>query len=519
MKRLIALLLFSALLLSGCAQQNAPPIVSEETSAESTAPAHAPTAGGVTVKTDYSAYTPHATQAAKYTRLSDEFLPDLRPSDHYGMLIPFVGSALYLPIDGDMVYTMDGLYGMTDAKGCIVVDAVYSDISPLYTGWSDQTLPFWTLRRFVTAEDGSKQTLCALASFDGSIVTDCIYTEILVGGEGIFLFTEQDGARSFTLLDFSGQELLSSDALPFADRLRYVPYCYAYGEGVLTVCLDDDFAYYYADLQGNLLSGPYLNASAFIGGRGVVMTTEAYALVDRSGNILHEASCEYLMSLPDGRSIADYGDNTCYLLDADGTILLGGSGIQFITQTDCGYVLYYEDYTTAYYDHDCNLLFGGAIPEGWEQIGNSALFCDYRPEGILIKNMLTGAEQLFDAEYFLDLSCGEKTLFCTMSYDADRNRVRIMDDSFQELAKTDRTPECLTDRLTGSSYLVLYQNGSAQFLTPELMPLCSVPAGQSERRPQVFGDRILLNDDRCCAQYDLSGNLLFYYPFLSAMDD
>ena len=182
MKRLLCLLLTAALLLGGCALTDTPEPSETEAPTQSTEaptePHYATTAGGITVKSDYSAYTARVAPEAKYTRLSEGPLPELLPSEDYGAIYPYIGSELY---STEYDFSAGYLYGMVDENGRILTDPVYTNAALLSDYGVYRSSPFWLLERVgevYTNEYGyeTADRFYALASLDGSFVTDCIYT-------------------------------------------------------------------------------------------------------------------------------------------------------------------------------------------------------------------------------------------------------------------------------------------------------------------------------------------------------
>ena len=103
------------------------------------------TAGGVAVHTDYSAYTPYAAPEPVYTRLTPEHIADLKASDDYGAIYPFMGERLYSPSG----WGNGGYFGFFDDSGRIVADPTYSSVIQMcsYTGRSMEYKPYWLLSR------------------------------------------------------------------------------------------------------------------------------------------------------------------------------------------------------------------------------------------------------------------------------------------------------------------------------------------------------------------------------------
>jgi hypothetical protein len=75
-----------ALLFPACAVQEKPPAAPPSV----VTPAPSPEVTYI-VRTDYAHLTPYEPVKEVYTRLSEEFMPELIPSDDYGPLLPYAG--------------------------------------------------------------------------------------------------------------------------------------------------------------------------------------------------------------------------------------------------------------------------------------------------------------------------------------------------------------------------------------------------------------------------------------------
>ncbi len=261
------------------------------------------TAGGVTVHTDYSHYTPYEAPQSVGGRLTEEWIPDLMPSDNYGMLYPFAGSLLYSNYYYGYGYAglAGAMYGLFDESGRVVADPTYTEIEQLVcydyssftTTWT--RLPMLRLARSgevtrVEYDDWSYLdggNVYALATLDGSFVTDCVYGFVKGLKCGV-LAMESYNEPSFTLYGLDGSVLLTERDLSFAERVREYGYgSMLYGDGLLTIGLDDGF--YYMDLTGSLKLGPYQSAEPFSDGRAVVSLEEGrYGVIDTEGNFVLE---------------------------------------------------------------------------------------------------------------------------------------------------------------------------------------------------------------------------------------
>ena len=95
------------------------------------------------VITDYSGLTAYRSPRSMHTRLASGALPELVPSDGYGMLLPYSGSYAK-PGSGGYQVTK---YGLVTIDGVIVTDAVYDSISRvnIYTVDTQVTKPAYML--------------------------------------------------------------------------------------------------------------------------------------------------------------------------------------------------------------------------------------------------------------------------------------------------------------------------------------------------------------------------------------
>lgn len=259
MKRIVFFLLLTALLLTACTSTTPPTEPSTQPTEATKVTEPTQTAGGVRVKTDYSAYAERSAVTPQYTRWSDEPLTDLQPSDEYGTLYPFPGVPQYDSYGAGYTDFYGYLYGMVDAEGRIAADPVYASVELLIDRNSLTRLPLWVLKkRGPVSEDGrSTDDFYALAAQDGSFVTDCIYRAVFCRDDRVIAVRGLDDSLSFDVFDLQGNLLLSSEDLEFSDRITDDTYSLTYGEGLLTVPLGtgefyetDTYSQYYYHAAG-----------------------------------------------------------------------------------------------------------------------------------------------------------------------------------------------------------------------------------------------------------------------------
>ena len=521
MRRLFAVLLL-ALLLTACA--------TPQPAAPSSAPTDAPAQSGVTVKTDYSAYTPHTALEPLYTRLSEDFISDLQPSEDYGRLYPFAGSTLTHATEDGHGYQAGSLYGMVDSKGRIVADPVYHDISLLQDKDGDP-MPYWLLGR-ASGQEG--EYLYAIASLDGSFVTDCIYNSYIYGSDShITAIQETDDSCRFDVYTLEGELVLRSEDLLFRERIKAILCPSGFSEGLFTIGLAPDnpnanySEYYYINIAGELVLGPYQSyhlyhaPTSFSEGMAVVrIMTGEFAYIDHDGNILLKGYSD-ASNFKDGTAIvSDSASDSWQVIDAAGNVLIDGSDNYYIQREDTGFIVH-SDAGLTYYDKDCNLLYGGPVGNQYRRLTESGIFYDIYADDCTLLDANTGHQQVLEVEHY-NYAYSLESLDYFSCYCLDKENQTfsfvLMDDTLTERLSGPGFINALTDAF--SDDVLLWQNapGSVTVYDAALTPLFKIPTSSFDSL-QRYGDRICCTDAFACSYYDLEGNLLFRYPPTNSMED
>lgn len=526
MKYLISMLLLLAVLLTACGAPRPVEIPTLDPDASTTK-------SGITVKTDYSAYSTYTGMEPLYTRLSEDFISDLRPSDDYGMLYPFAGSTLTQSTAAGYAYTVGYLYGMIDNSGRIVVDPVYSEITLLVDQTESVEMPLWLLSR-TDKEEGDElswgSSTYALASLDGSFVTDCIYD--FVFGYGTHAIAVQEGAEEFRfdLFDLDGNLILASETLPFRDELSGA-WRIGYGEELLTVALQagvdengyEICSYYFADLEGNLVLGPYQEAEPFSDGLALVWdeAERSYAFIDHSGSVVC-GGYSYADHFRNGTAVVtDEATGRNQVIDATGAVLIDTVlDVYYIERRDSGYWAYGTTAIT-YYDTEGNLLYGGPVDDDLQYLTDSGIFLDRTTSPYELVDMVTGQRQAIltpDSDYAYNLYGTDYYYVRCWDQEGGVSSYVLMDETFSERLSGVGFISSLIDPLT---YDVLpYANGlgKVSIYDAALTPLFEITTTSFDDLSR-YGDRIRCTDDFSCSYFDLEGNLIFHYPLINSMED
>ena len=550
MKRLLCLLLTAALLLGGCALTDTPEPSETEAPTQSTEaptePHYATTAGGITVKSDYSAYTARVAPEAKYTRLSEGPLPELLPSEDYGAIYPYIGSELY---STEYDFSAGYLYGMVDENGRILTDPVYTNAALLSDYGVYRSSPFWLLERggeVYTDEYGyeTADSFYALASLDGSFVTDCIYSGVTGCGDVALATRRVNGEIVLEIFDTSGNLIFSSLEHPLERPLSPYAYGFGYSDGILRLYAETGeydsyeswdgeteyypiYGYYFADLDGNLLSGPYQSAGSLSGGYSAVeLSNGNYTYIGREPCYLTDTEFLYAGDFIDGYvcvDFADDGEGPYCIVDTDGEIINELEGMYTPYYYSRAYHIYDSAGNENIYDSRGELLYSTATTaDGWtgyNQFIDTLLLYDSNGNyhSGMLRSTETGATYEIPDGYQLDSSFLPYVLL--NRYDENYRCVSyvLLDMDLNEVSSGRGSLSQEDDCITGTSYFI--NSGSPlRLYDMEMNELC-VFSGSSGRCQWIYGDRIMLMDSFSCSYYDLDGNLLFRYLLDDAMGD
>lgn len=559
MKRLICILLLLAL-LTGCAAPGSTgdtcrtedPVEAEKEAAQDPQPEKTPepepedvhepveepepsgtTAGGVTVHTDYSNYTPRVAEAPRYTRLTEEFIPDLQPSDGCGMLYPFVGSLLYSVGTNGYSYQAGETYGLMDETGRIVADATYMEISVLsyYDSMHYQTVEVPMLRLSRAGEatliemDGwsyiDGYTLYGLASFDGKFVLPCEYGHVSAFACGVLVMDDYQ-ADAFTIYDFEGNVLLTERDLAI-DAGKLTDWSYGslqYSEGCFTIELAD--GRWVMDLDGSLLHGPYYNIGTYSNGVAAASAdAEHYGFVDYAGNWVVEPKYDWAYSAEDGSCICRSETGMMHVFDAQGAERFSVKA-DYLEVADYGYRAgSYSSQFAAHYDRDGELIRQES--ESWYQVDyRGSVYYRETNGGLELFNVSTGAQAVLEnADYLHTIYAGGMDF---VPLDVPYISLTRTDGSLSLISKEDFSTVLelspggwvsgAIDPVTGSQYLC-EQAGGAFRLYDESLRLI----GTYDSAPYLYNGMIRTTDDRFCTWQDVDGSVIFRYSLAASLSD
>lgn len=354
MKRiLIVLILLSAILLTSC-HQGAD--ISDDVTGETTVQTTWPSSG---VKTDYSGLTPYEPLQEVFTRLSEEEMSELIPSDDYGILLPYAGSILY----SEFGSAVSSKYGLITSNGMMVTDAIYSSAYQIgiYDNTNDTILYQSAYLLSVSPEEidlddpDSQSSLYAACGLDGSWITSFDYT-IASYNEDIIVMVRDIETSDIDVFDYNGKLLYNMKDLAYIDQLATwaLSMLYESGEGYTTLQLSDGRMAFLENLTGDIIlteyemafsftdglaviekdglwgyintdfetviDPKYMGANPFVNGNAIVQLTNGnYCLIDQEGNTLYTSSEGPIYGL-DSNFYCVYDTNGDPLLYLDGDL-------------------------------------------------------------------------------------------------------------------------------------------------------------------------------------------------------
>lgn len=544
MKRILPLFLLLVLLLTACAQTPSATPTDAATDAPTAEPTLTiePPSSGSGVKTDYSEYVPREAVAPKYTRLSEEYTEEFRPSDDYGTVYPFVGAELYSEYG-----SLGEMYGIMDENGRILVDPVYSSYYILSEYHNNERicLPFYAFGKVadylvVCGDEASSYSeadiLYAIISTDGSFATDCIYQDVSASGGCIIASRAYGDTLSFDVFDAEGELLLSSEDLALRNRFSANSRP-EYSDGVLTVGLKtgeyhdytdyndepvEKYAVYLMDMEGNLLCGPYGEySSPYHEGFAIAeVGDEVFQIIDRNGQPLTDTEFGSASYFQNGYSVVSNPHSILsYVIDTEGNTYLKDGEYLYIYWNG-NYFRAEGANTVCFFDASLQKIYEMPLSEDWYPFGNTLYLTRYNESGFLeLQHSPDGKTYRCESEdaYASMFEENGNMVISINEYRDEEWYYTFLDESFRVLSEGKGEPYEQTDIFDSSTRIVISNEGTRIYDTAlnELFRL-SVSRGVSVT---LLNGRCMVTDSLTCRQYDADGELVFCYPLLSGTGD
>ena len=347
-------LLFLALALTACGQQ--PAAQAGATDAQSAAQEYSVP----TFRLDNLPALPSYTGLPKeiYTRYSQEaYVNTLKPAADYGQLYPYFGKTLL-----DSFEAAEFRYGLSDAQGRIVVDPVYSSVSPVDTG-PDQGADYWKLVYPVDKLDAEAQqalqatgvydtrTRYQFAKADGTWVSPVYFgNDATLSGDRVIVTLQNNDpqyayspiASKYQLYDLEGNLISEGDGAisGFSGDLAVVHNMKDYDSPA--VCT-------YIDKNGKTaIAGPFSSATDFLNGQACVALDNdtLFAVIDGQGNyIIQPEKIGDSVSLSDNSDYMAFTENGLQgMIDRMGNIVVPAvyNSVPYYDNSDGSLLLAYK---------------------------------------------------------------------------------------------------------------------------------------------------------------------------------
>jgi len=284
------------------------------------------------VRTDYSALTPYVPPNNMYSRLRPGPLPELLPSNDYGMLLPYSGAVVM-----DNGNLREVRSGFVTIDGVIVTDLVYDRIerAAYYLPLDIMERPAYRLVVNTMSPESSMyfhQSKAAACALDGSWITEFDYVEVIFSDTVIFLIRDH-GSYDIDVYDYSGRKLYNTLELEWINDIHPNQWpgslAYDVSEGYGFVKMQDGTVAAYEALTGNIRNTEYAGAWAFCEGFATVTKNsidsgdypELWGYINRDFELVIPPAYTQVRSFQHGWAVVETGDGSQQIINTRGETL------------------------------------------------------------------------------------------------------------------------------------------------------------------------------------------------------
>ena len=473
------------------------------------------------VVSDLSRFSTAETDSV-FSRLTSEHMENVSARDDYGAIYPFHGTSFFELYD-DESYTAGYYDGLFDSSGRIIADPVYADVS-LATYWdpaSDKisSLPIWLLKKadgkVLSVTDGwediEDRSKVALASADGSFVTECIYDGIRSTKNAVVAVKDKDGT-DFTVFDANGNILLTEKDIHFSDRLipGISPFSISKYDEVYTIELTDGSWLF--DSDGEILAGPgYIGE--FTEGFAVVSDLESgkHSLIDQAGRNAVDGYFDNITPFHNGIAVFSR-DGIVSFEDKEFNVVFSMPG-QYGTAYDFGYMV-----DGKYYDLAGNPIFSDEDQEYWMLL-SSGIFYQSDEFGVTLYSYPEDRQLFFEGYAYATLpytimSVTDLPFILLNRENSNGNwETLVCDRDFNELIKSEGMISAVENAFTGEAFLVVCENGNCTLFDRDMQKAAEFPVNDNYPALKIYGDTLISSDAEYVTAYHLNdGSVFFRYP-------
>jgi len=339
-KILLLLFLAVALILSvACRKEQRPPFLPSPI-VDGVLDVPPPPEMGLRVRTDYSGLTAYVPPHTMHSRLQDGPLPQLIPSEDYGMLLPYA-SATVLP-DGSL---REAKYGLVTIDGVIVTDLVYDGIEratarpSAYTIETPAPMPAYKLAVNVPGTEilwGEFERKLAVCALDGSWITPFDYADIVFAGDIIILMHDFD-TFDIDVYDYNGQFVYNVMQTDWFDNIRQNAWpgnmSYSLSEGYASLPARNGGSMIVEMRTGKATYLDYAEIMPFSGGLAAVIApvlvrdgdaeyyTDLWGFIDRDFNLVIPHRYSQQAYFTNGYAVVTMPDNSQQVINSRGSVV------------------------------------------------------------------------------------------------------------------------------------------------------------------------------------------------------
>jgi len=310
------------------------------------------------VVTDFSVLTPYVPLNTKHTRMHDGAMPELVPSNDYGMLLPY--SSVAITNDGNLRVSK---HGFVTIDGVVVTDLVYERVDRAHYPVRQKAEPRPAYRLAVNWEYGPGLMFAACA-LDGSWITPFDYIDIVFTGDAVILVRNYD-ILDIDVQDYDGKFLYNMRGLEWAKDISPDVWAgdiiHSISEGYGYIRMRQGGSYAYIDiLTGQAVYTGYVQAIPFSEGFASVAVyvddqrayNRLWGYINKDFEMVIRPVYLHAFEFINGHALVCTKDGVWHVINTQGEVLLssgpneyagwyGDSGFVFRPDHNLGLPRYY----------------------------------------------------------------------------------------------------------------------------------------------------------------------------------
>ena len=179
------------------------------------------------VQVDFDILTPFVPMHSLHTRLHDGAMPELVPSDDYGMLLPYSNALVF--DDGSLRTAM---YGFVTVDGVVVTDLIYDGIvmaaNPHHWNFYEDRKEYPAYMLTINTPESEwmypyGRVKIAVSATDGSWITPFDYINVVFTEDVILLYRFHPAVLDVDVIDYNGIHLYNMLDADWAEGVRSAP--------------------------------------------------------------------------------------------------------------------------------------------------------------------------------------------------------------------------------------------------------------------------------------------------------